>query len=152
MQLKPAVKICKPHLAIFTLNRKQAAPRTARCFFAIQMWQVFVRKLAGKNCKDAIFTRFPGSLETSLREPAFASIANATRSAPFQSGLGSIPKKTTNRSGPRPSKNYKILQPTRSLSLSKGRQTLKTTLILKTKKMNSSKDFLKKNAFFIKIP
>ena len=102
-------------------------------FLCAKTRQVFERKLAGKNCKDAIFTRFPGSLETSLREPAFASIANATRSAPFQSRLGSIPKKTTNRSGPRPSKNYKILQPKRSLSLSKGQQTLKTILILKTK-------------------
>ena len=49
----------------------------------------FRRKLTGKNCKEAIFTRFPGfryrsSLLTSLRWPA---------PPPFQSGLGLWVKK-----------------------------------------------------------
>ncbi|MBP5576139.1 MAG: hypothetical protein J6X67_05190, partial [Treponema sp.] len=59
----------------FLLNRKQGAPWRARHLFAETYGKFSVGKLVGKNCMEAIFPRFPGSLETSLRNPAFASIA-----------------------------------------------------------------------------
>ena len=68
--------------------------------FVILFWSIFLGSTARQKGKQhfAIITRFPGSLETSLREPAFASIAwgstssptTATAPPPFQSGLGLV--------------------------------------------------------------
>ena len=82
VQLFPALRDRENH-AIFT-HRKQGAPWTARHLLAKKAGEFYEVKLVGKNCMDAISTRFPGFR---LSPP----LPMATRlRGPFQSGLGSI--------------------------------------------------------------
>ena len=68
--------------AIYT-NANKAAPWRARHVFAVT-WVSFRRKLTGINCRDAIYTRFPGLRYRS--GPPSGGLATP----PFQSGVGSL--------------------------------------------------------------
>ena len=94
VKLYPSLRVRVNSLA-FSIYRKQAAPWRVRHLFSILHGQVFGRKLAGKNAKEGIFTRFPGFRYRSIAgvrpfDYAQGPHPAATAAPPFQSGLGLI--------------------------------------------------------------
>ena len=74
---------CRPDSFAFSPNRKQVAPRTARYFFANKTGEFSPENSRDKMPRMAFYPAFQGS---GFRLHCLT----ATRSAPFQSGLGLV--------------------------------------------------------------